>query len=202
MIRNILLFGGTFDPVHNGHIALLQNAYNLVHPDLTLIIPSSLPPHKDAAKTQAAMRMEMCKALANAVPNARVDDIELLRNGRSYTVDTVAQLCQQYKGARFYFCVGSDMLLYFSHWKSWQTLLAAVTLVVQSRQDADMRAVQKEALRLVGLGGRILLAKEQPVEMSSTLLREMIYNNQDITNAVPPSVALLISQNNLYKNGE
>ena len=198
MMQNILLFGGTFDPVHNGHVSLLQNAHALVSPDKTLVIPAALPPHKDAAKTSGALRLAMCEALAAAVPGGEVEPMELLRGGRSYTIDTVHTLMQNYPNARFYFCMGGDMLLYFTEWREWQTLLACVTLVVQNRQDADMRAVRLAATARAAKGGRVLLTKAEPAPLSSTAVREALCRGADITQLVPPQVAKMIAQHQLY----
>lgn len=198
MIKSVLMFGGTFDPVHCGHVSFLQNASNLVCADKTLIIPCSIPPHKANAATDGALRAQMSSVLCNFAKNAEVFDYEILRGGKSFTVDTVLQVEKLYANAKIYLCTGSDMLLYFRKWHMWQELIKKVTIVVQNRADKDSLAVLNEAKILTSYGANIILANAQPIEVSSTQIRQMISENISIENLVPKEVYNIIINNNLY----
>ena len=104
----VLLYGGTFDPPHEGHINLLRSAAQAVQPDRTILMPAGVPPHKAASATPAPLRLAMCRCFVQAWPGVQISDWEISRKGKSYTIDTVRMLGQRYPGARLYLCVGGD----------------------------------------------------------------------------------------------
>ena len=107
----IMLYGGTFDPPHNGHINNLRAALALVRPDRAIVMPAGTPPHKQASTTPAALRFAMCQCFKSLSPVVEVSDWEIRRGGRSYTVHTLEWLRSCDPAAELYLCVGSDMLL-------------------------------------------------------------------------------------------
>ena len=133
----LLLFGGTFDPPHNGHMRLLQSAIDAVQPDKVMVMPAGVPPHKAASATPASLRLTMCQCFAPLHPDLVVSDWEIGRGGKNYTIDTVRMLEERYPGAEIFLSVGSDMLTTFTQWREWQSLLEKTTLVVQSRYSGD-----------------------------------------------------------------
>lgn len=138
----LLLFGGTFDPPHIGHMNLLRGAMQAVQPDLTIVMPAGVPPHKAASMTPGMWRYEMCACFLALEKECggriEISDWEIHRQGRNYTIDTVTMLEQKYPGAELYLSVGSDMLLTFTEWRRWPELLQKATLVVESRCEGDM----------------------------------------------------------------
>lgn len=194
----ILLFGGTFDPPHIGHKALLQGAIKAVQPDLVLVEPAGIPPHKAAAHTAAAVRLAMCRTFLSCGKNIKIDQTELRRAGKSYSIDTVNTLRRRYPGSTLYFCMGSDMLLYFKMWKSWQQLLQKVVLVVQCRRTEDIAACSAFAQQLTAAGGRVLFTTTDIVEVSSTEIRAAVHSGKGLSRLVPPDVARIILRKNLY----
>lgn len=186
--KRLLIFGGTFDPPHNGHMALLQNAAARVKPDKILVLPDYMPPHKAKATCSAEERLAMCQCFAQADSRVVVDDRELRRGGKSYTVDTVRELRKTYRDWHFYFVLGSDMLLSFETWREWQTLLKEMTLVCQSRQQGLDEAIRKKISFLREYGGHVIFCDAPPIEISSTFLRERIKKKQDIAAFVPQTV--------------
>ena len=90
--QKIILFGGTFDPPHNGHMTLLAGAIEAVRPDLVLVEPAGTPPHKRAGGTSAAHRLAMCECFRPLFPELVLDTTEIARGGKSYTIDTVRQM--------------------------------------------------------------------------------------------------------------
>ncbi|MFV0353138.1 MAG: nicotinate (nicotinamide) nucleotide adenylyltransferase [Oscillospiraceae bacterium] len=195
----LLLFGGTFDPPHIGHLRILQNAIDTVLPDKVVVMPAGIPPHKQASATPGELRLQMCQCFMPLFGNLQVSSLELHREGKSYTSNTVEFLQIQYPGAVIFLCIGSDMLLTFTAWHKWEWLLHNVVLVAQSRQRADEEAVQVVAQDLTKQGATICFAKGKMIEVSSTNIRQMAAEGKDISSLVPPSVYTVILQNNLYK---
>ena len=111
----IVIYGGSFNPPHCGHVEAAYAVSECLRPDKMLIIPASIPPHKELAggSPDAAERLELTKLAFDGVPNAEVTDIELMREGKSYSADTLEELMKLYPGAEFTFVMGSDMLFSF-----------------------------------------------------------------------------------------
>ena len=123
-VQKVLLYGGTFDPPHNGHMNNLRAALELVRPDKAIVMPAGIPPHKKASTTPGEVRLAMCQCFTALSPAVEVSDWEIAQGGRSYTVHTLEMLRDAYPGAELYLCVGSDMLLTFTQWYRWQDMLA------------------------------------------------------------------------------
>ena len=113
-VQKVLLYGGTFDPPHNGHMNNLRAALELVRPDKAIVMPAGIPPHKKASTTPGKVRLAMCQCFTALSPAVEVSDWEIAQGGRSYTVHTLEMLRDAYPGAELYLCVGSDMLLTFT----------------------------------------------------------------------------------------
>ena len=190
----LLLYGGTFDPPHLGHINNLTAAIEAVQPDRVVVMPAGIPPHKKASATPGAVRLAMCQCFLPLHPQMEVSGWEIGQGGRSFTVDTVAMLKSRYPGARIYLCIGSDMLLTFTTWRSWQTLLRDVVLVVQSREVGDENALEEAAAALRAEGGTILFARAPALECSSSDVRAGLVPWE----MLPPLVQAVAEQHHLY----
>ena len=139
----ILLYGGTFDPPHYGHLNNLRAAASRVQPDEIVVMPAGVSPFKQMSATPGALRAEMCGCFAEVVQGPRAAaralhvstwEIEQAAAGRrNYTVLTLEMLARQYPGAELYLAIGSDMLLSFDGWHRWQEILRLAHLVVTSR---------------------------------------------------------------------
>lgn len=202
-MTRILLFGGTFDPPHNGHINNLRAAAEAVRPDLVIVMPAGIPPHKAASATPGAVRLAMCRCFADALPGIPVEvsgwEIEQAAGGaRSYTVNTMRMLRQKYPGAHLYLAVGTDMLESFTQWREWQTLLRLATIVVQSRERGDDDALQKGIATLRRAGGRVVCAKAAALPCASSGIRGGQYSAQELQNLLPEGVLSDILKYKLY----
>lgn len=197
-METILLYGGTFDPPHNGHMGLVRAAAGLLRPDRVIIEPAGTPPHKAASRTPAADRLAMCRCFYQAAPNVAVDDREIRRGGKSYTVDTLRDLRGDCPKARLYLALGSDMLLSFRTWRSYREILSLADLAVQSREDGDGPELTEAARSLQQEGARIVFVKAPVIELSSTQLRERVRRGGDISAYVPADVARYICAHRLY----
>ncbi len=206
----ILLYGGTFDPPHNGHLHNLQAVATLVRPDLVWVMPAGVPPHKAASSTPAALRLEMCEAFralegTEEVPALTISDWEIRRaraGQANYTVFTLEMLAGRYPGAELYLAVGSDMLLTFTQWRRWQDILRLATLVCQSREDGDAAALADAARRLVADtpgANRILLAGAEAQPMASSRLRAALAAGEDCSHLLPDAAVRVIRREGLYR---
>lgn len=190
----VLLFGGTFDPPHNGHIHLLQQAIRAVAPDWVVVMPACLPPHKSPSTTAPDLRLAMCRCFEPIFPDLEVSSWEIEQGGASYTIDTVAMLENRFPGAQIFLTVGSDMLLSFTGWKDWQQLLARTILVVQSRREGDEEELAAAAAELEQKGGRVVFAGGTPLEVSSSEIR----SGRGRKN-IPPQAREIIRRYDLYR---
>lgn len=194
----ILLYGGTFDPPHIGHLNNLRASLAAVRPDRAIVMPAGTPPHKAASATPAALRLAMCRCFAAVDPRVEISDWEIRAGGRSYTVNTLEMLREQNPGAALYLCVGSDMLNTFTEWNRWQDILRLAALVVQSRAPGDGSALQAAAQALRAQGGAILFAAAPAVPCASSAIRAGQYTPAQLGALLPECVRAIIRQNNLY----
>lgn len=205
----LLLYGGTFDPPHNGHVHNVQAAAQRVKPDKVLVMPAGVPPHKAASRTPASLRLEMCRAAF--LPMARQAGLALEVSGweigqaekgiANYTATTLEMLCGQYPGAQLYLALGSDMLLGFERWHAWRQILQLAALAVVSREKDDRAALQAMAARLEAAGGRVLFVETPALPMASSALRARLAAGDPCAAALPEGVRAVIEREGLYRPG-
>lgn len=197
-----MLFGGTFDPPHNGHMELLRGAMAAARPDLVVVEPAFIPPHKHASTTPAGIRLALCQCFLEAGGPVLLDDTEILRGGKSYTLDTIDEMHRRYPDAELLFSMGSDMLLSFRQWHGYRELLRKMTLVVHSRREEDVGPLRVFARSLEEEGGRVRFAPARILEISSTELREKARRGETLHGLVPACVETMIHHYGLYRPEE
>lgn len=197
--KKIILFGGTFDPPHNGHMRLLSGAIEAVRPDLVIVEPAGTPPHKRAAGTAARHRMAMCACFRSLCGNLIVDDTEICRAGKSYTIDTVRAMNERYPGAQLYFPMGSDMLLWFHNWVGCEELLRRLVIVAHVRAGEDAAPMRAFAGTLCAEGGSVIFTNAPVLPLSSTEVRDKLARGEPVDALVPESVAAYIAAHGLYR---
>ena len=205
----ILLYGGSFDPPHNGHLNNLRAAAARVRPDRVVVMPAGTSPFKQGTNASGTLRLEMCgcfHALAgepgSAVPQLEVSGWEIEQaaaGNRNYTVLTVEKLARDYPGAQLYLAIGSDMLLSFDGWHRWQDILRLAHLVVTSRHVGDDPELHAKALRLDPTGARILFAPVQALPMASSDIRTRLTAGEGCEAELPEAVRAVIRREKLYK---
>lgn len=173
------IYGGAFDPIHRGHLAAAKAASEALGLDKLLLIPSGISPHKaaPAGSADGADRLEMCRLAAGELPGAEVLDLELLRQGKSYTSDTLRQLHEQYPEDELWFLMGSDMFLSLHQWHEPEVIaqLAGLAAFSRTREGEDQEFLRQKAYLEETYGARIaLLPNPQVVEISSTQVRGML----------------------------
>ena len=196
--ERILLFGGTFNPIHNGHLAMADAALRQFPGSRLLLIPTAVPPHKPGdGLASSEHRMEMCRLAIADHPCINLSDIEVRRGGLSYTVQTVRALAKEFPGAEFVFLCGEDMFLTLAQWREWRWLCEHLAFAVASRPGAAH--LLAGALRdFAALGGRAELLDWSPKQVSSTEIRRRAASGESIEVLVPPAVNSYISQHHLY----
>lgn len=194
----LLLFGGAFDPPHSGHRALLCEAIKQVSPDLTLVMPSKISPHKQTSTRAFKHRRRMCRIFLDCGGRVRISSLENRRRGASYTIDTVRALLRRRKDTELYLLVGTDMLDYFEKWKDYEQLLKLCVLVAGGRTEKDDSELAAAADRLRAAGGRVIILDNTVEEISSTQIRngltEGIYDEHLL-----PDTVKYIKRRGLYK---
>ena len=199
-MARIGIYGGTFNPPHAGHIAAANFALMALELDRLLVIPARTPPHKqkNGDITDGAHRLEMLKLAFAGEEKITVSDMELQRDGISYTCRTVEILKAQYPGDELFLLMGTDMFLSFSSWYQPEQILKRVTIAVLCRdEEAGSRAVLETRKTLVGQGGSVVLLENPVVEISSSTLRRLLVFG--CTEAyIPQSVLHYIYENGLY----
>ncbi|MGM9636941.1 MAG: nicotinate (nicotinamide) nucleotide adenylyltransferase [Eubacteriales bacterium] len=201
------IYGGTFSPPHNGHIHAARAFLQQINPDLLLIMPTNIPPHKENASVCAASRFEMTRLAFSHCPEypnrIRVDDYEIQKKGKSYTADTLAHFAQN--GDDLYFLCGTDMFLTLFDWYRPDLICRYATIVLMRREtdsalDGQIREIDRELKEK--LGARTTEIRLAPIEVSSSLIRERLRCGQDISDLVPDRVRDYIYENKLYGTGE
>jgi len=196
----VAIYGGSFNPPHCGHVKVAEVVSEKIKPDKFLIIPDYLPPHKtmEEGSPSPEMRYEMCKLAFSGIEDAEVTPLEINREGRSYTADTVEYLSGIYPGAELMLVIGSDMLLSFTEWVRFEYLLRSCTLVVLSRFGSDVPQLQEYADRLKSVyGADIIILEHNPVITNSSILRNELRSGI-VDKDIPESVYEYIKLNGLY----
>ncbi len=177
----LAFYGGSFNPPHPAHVRACRLAYESLKPDKLLVIPAATPPHKPLpdGSPDANERMELTRIAFRDFPEAEVSDMELRREGRSYSSDTVKELRHEYPDAELVMIMGTDMLLSFEQWHEWEYILSECSLAVLPREEGDIAGISREAERLRSRNGaRIYVLDVAPLPMSSSGMREMLVNRR------------------------
>ena len=196
----IAIYGGSFNPPHIGHAEAAKAAGEALCPDKFLIIPTSTPPHKELEENSPGpeQRLEFCRLAFADITGAEVSDIEIRREGKSYTADTVDALLEQYPGAEICIVMGTDMFLCFRSWYRWQHMLEKCTLAVLSREDFDRREIERFKAELEEENdARVILIPHTPLPMSSTEIRERLRRGLGADD-LPQGVYECIIRNGFY----
>ena len=182
--ERIGIFGGTFDPVHNGHLTIARSVFESERLDRMVFVPSARPPHKgDDIMFSAAERLHLLALALAGTPSFEVSSIELDREGPSYTIDTLHEFKALYPpGTALFFVVGKDNLFEIDTWKDPRGILEACTVLVADR---SCRASGAPAW----IEARVRFVRTPLIDISSSEIRKRIRDGLDIRHMVPPAVA-------------
>ncbi len=199
-MAKIGIFGGTFNPIHKGHVSLVKQARNACNLDCVWIIPSNQPPHKTVTSLAPnEMRKEMCQIAFKDEKIFPVSDIEFQIGGQSYTIQTLRMLKEKYPNDTFYLILGSDMIYSFDLWKDYKQILKLAVVVAGAREKAQRETMQEKAEKLCQSGGDVRIIPIEAKPMSSTKIRMMLSQGLDVSSYLDPDVFLYIKKNGLYR---
>jgi len=186
MTSRIGLLGGTFDPIHNGHIAIAKTAIQQLKLDKLLLIPAGNPWQKFEF-TDSKHRLEMVKKAGNDLEKVEVSDIEVNKTGPTYTFETLQELHKKFPNSELILILGSDAIAGFDTWKEPNLVKILARIYVVQRAGDFTQDWHFDRIQM------------PPIEISSTDIRERVKNNESISELVPKSVNEYISANGLYK---
>ncbi len=204
---NIGFFGGSFDPPHKGHIHSAQVFCKEADLSVLYIIPTHVSPFKKD-KTDVCSnnhRLKMCelafKGITDVNTDIRVSDIEIKRQGTSYTIDTVKELCSIYPEDNLFMFVGSDMFLSLERWKDSETIFNKCVIYTRARYEGDIPKLQNHAQNYIQkFGARVIISSDKELICSSTEVRSLLSQNNilNLKNLLTDDVFRYIIENKLY----
>jgi nicotinate-nucleotide adenylyltransferase len=194
------LLGGSFDPIHLGHVAAAEAALRLRGLDRVLIVPAGQAPHKRPGAAPFEHRLAMARLAAKGRAGLEVLDLEGRRAGPSYTVDTLQELRRLHPGAALELLVGADMLLDLPGWHRAEEVVRLARVVAFGRPGAASDAARRTFEAAFGKGLHVWLAFE-PLEASSTEIRRRLRAGEPVTGLLDPAVEGYIRSHGLYGTG-
>lgn len=196
------IMGGTFDPVHIGHLLLGEFAYEEFKLDEIWFMPNGNPPHKKTEYTEESLRhrIEMVKLAVSDVPYFKVCLYEAETEEHSYTYSTMQEFNRRYPENDFYFILGADSLFAIEEWRNFQEIFPTCTILAAMRDDKDVQSMHDQIDYLSDrYGARIELLRAPLVEISSTVIRRRASRGLSARYMVPDRVAGYIAEHKLYR---
>ena len=191
------VFGGTFDPIHEGHIAAARVAMECAHLDRVLFVPSAQPPHRPAALASADDRLAMSRLAVDGEPRFEVSDLEVGRGGMSYTADTLAELHRTYPNDELFLILGWDAARLFSTWHKPEEVARLASVVIVGRP--GMQSPMPSDLDAAGLDpSRVVMCLLPTPDVSGSGLRRAIAAGQPVAGKLPAAVEGYIADRHLY----
>ena len=201
-MSKIGIFGGTFNPIHLGHIRLGQLVLDEIKLDKILYIPDNTPPHKsDKDLACGEDRLNMIDISLKDYDNMESSDIELNREGKSYTFETLLELKKMYPNDEIYLITGADMFLTLDKWKEPETIFKTANIIGVPRVKSDFEKMEAYAENVIKpMGARIIMLSKTVFDTaSSTYVRDNIDDYQKIRDMITPEVYGYITEKNLYR---
>ena len=199
--ERIGVFGGSFDPVHMGHLTIAQDAVEQLELDRLIFVPAAVPPHKQGRTlAEGRHRLAMLELATEANLSFEVSDMELRRGGLSFTFDTMTQIQADHPGAELFFIVGLDSLTILHSWRNVGKLLEMCTVVPFARGGEDAALVARQ-IQLSGDWETKLLERMiriHEIEISASEIRMRLAEGLSIRYLVPPEVEMYIAEHGLY----
>ena len=196
------VLGGTFNPPHLAHLICAQEAFIQLGLDRVLLVPASLPPHKEVEEEPGAgHRLEMCRLAVQGDPRLSVCDLEVRREGPSYTVDTLMELKTHAPQSELFLILGGDVAAGLPAWRDPEGVLRLSTVAVAQRKGTRHAVIERALSNLEG-GERTIFFEMPTIALSSTGVRERVRTGKSIRYLVPDAVARYIDQEGLYQGAD
>ncbi len=198
-IPRIALFGGTFDPIHNGHILLAREFAARLNLDRVVFMPTFVPPHKIKTEMAPAIdRLTMCRLACDPYPELAVSELEINRRGASFTVDTLEEMKRAQPEATLFLLVGADMFLTLGSWHRFADIARLAVLCTVPRDGVPVDTLRAYATTLEAQGARCVVEEFDTPYVSSTQIRERVRAGQSVKELVPDTVAAYMAAQGLY----
>ncbi len=197
------IFGGTFDPIHNGHLYLANEAIKLLNLDKLIFVPSGNPPHKaNNVVSNAQIRYELVKEAISTHKGFEVSSYEVNKTEYSYTYKTLQYFNKLESETEWFFLIGSDCLFELHLWKNVDEILKLCNLVVFNRPGYTEKEIYQKKIEIEKeYRKEIFLLNIKPLDISSSMVRALVIKNEDIEELVPKNVNIAIKKLHLYKEG-
>jgi len=187
----IAIYGGSFNPMHIGHEKIVDYVLDNLNMDKIIIIPVGIPSHRENNLEQSDTRLKICKEIFKGNKKIEVSDIEIKSEGKSYTYDTLLKLMDLYgENNEFFEIIGEDSLKSLKTWKNYEELLKICKFIVFRRKDDKSIQIDEEFLN----NKNIIILENEYYDISSTEIRNMVKNNEDISAFVNKKVKKLIEK--------
>lgn len=200
-MSKIGIFGGTFNPIHKGHILLARYCKDELELDRVILIPACSPPHKETSDLASADdRLNMCRIACENLEGFEVSDIEIKRGGHSYTYQTLASLKEVYPNDELCFIMGADMFLSLDKWKYPEIIFQKASIIAVPRDNSNVDELRDYYKTIISkMGAKTYILSNSVMQVSSTYIRENIENYNTVKNMIDRRVYDYISKNNLYR---
>jgi nicotinate-nucleotide adenylyltransferase len=199
MNRRMGIMGGTFDPIHYGHLVIANEVLDKYKMERVIFVPAGNPPHKEVTSASAFDRFLMTNIATLSNNKFVVSDIEIKSSEKSYTIDTVRKLMQEYENTEFYFITGMDAILELPTWRDTENLLKLCKFIGVSRSGYGTSQIEMKINAIKNIHeGQIELLKVPMLEISSTDIRQRIKLKKSAKYLLPEMVEKYIYKNNLY----
>ncbi|MBQ9082259.1 MAG: nicotinate-nucleotide adenylyltransferase [Clostridia bacterium] len=200
--KRVAILGGTFNPIHNGHIYLARAFAELLNLDEVQIMIANTPPHKAAPDLASnEHRLNMVRLAQQAEPVLRPCDLELKRAGKSYTYATLRHLCRRNPDTEYYFLTGADMFLTIHQWKRPLEIFHRAVICTSPRDAQGYEELKAFEPFLNKMGARTVVADFSPPPISSTQVRNAICAGEPVDDLIPANIAEYIRRHGLYGGG-
>ncbi len=196
------LFGGSFDPIHNGHLHIARAFADELALDSVIFLPAGDPYHKNATSASAAQRLAMVEAAIEGDSRFAASDVDMARDGATYSVDTVQIFRQHFADAELWWLMGMDSLLQLHTWKNWRTFARLTHIAVAARAGQSLNHAPRELQDWLGEAlhnGSLKILSAPLWDVSSSEIRRRVKTGESVDDCVPAGVARLMGEWGVYQ---
>ena len=207
------IYGGTFDPVHYGHLRPAIDVYSELCLSEVFLIPAGVPAHRSVPVANSEQRYQMLLLATENISALKVDDREIKRDGPSYMIDTIKSLQADFEDEKFCLIVGMDAFINFEAWREWQTITKLVNIVITCRPNFDLDSIPESKLKnyirdaelqdkekfLAGPAGHCYFCAVTQLDISATRIRSLVKQGGELNFLLPDTVTNYLQQNRIYQ---